>query len=144
MYNEDEIMLVENSDLNSPNAFFKPPTQVSPYVLIDPIKLCLILKGRSCPENPQKFYNEVFGALKQQLGKAEPNFIANINLEYYNTSTAKCLFGLFDELNFASDHGKSITVNWFYEKEDEDMLESGEDFSDMSDLEFNFIPIELI
>ena len=32
-----------------------------------------------------------------------------------------------------------MEVNWYYEEEDEDMLETGEDIADLLDLDFNFI-----
>jgi hypothetical protein len=39
-------------------------------------------------------------------------------------------------------NGKELTVNWFYEEGDDDMMEAGEDFCDLLDLDFNFIEIE--
>ena len=40
------------------------------------------------------------------------------------------------------ESGKELVVNWFFEEGDDDMMEAGEDYCDLLDLEFNFIEIE--
>ena len=46
----------------------------------------------------------------------------------------------FDILDEAAGAGKNITVNWIYNKEDEDTLEYGEEFQeDMQNLMFNLL-----
>ena len=72
----------------------------------------------------------------------ESKFTANIAFEYFNTSSSKCLFDVFKRLSKIEDSGKTITINWYYEEGDDDMMEAGEDYSDLLDLDFNFREIE--
>jgi hypothetical protein len=37
--------------------------------------------------------------------------------------------------------GKAIAVNWYYEEDDIDMMETGEDFQDLIDLDFNLVEL---
>ena len=46
------------------------------------------------------------------------------------------------DLSKIEDSGKTITINWYYEEGDDDMMEAGEDYSDLLDLDFNFREIE--
>ncbi len=59
--------------------------------------------------------------------------------EYFNTSSSKCLFDIFRQLKKMQMSGTNISVNWYYEAHDEDMLEAGEDYDDIVDLNFNFV-----
>ncbi|MDQ3394085.1 MAG: DUF1987 domain-containing protein, partial [Bacteroidota bacterium] len=65
--------------------------------------------------------------------------ILYVKLEYFNTSSSKCLVEVFRKLEKLHNIGKEIKIRWFYEAEDEDMLESGEDFKEILK-----IPIELL
>ena len=40
-------------------------------------------------------------------------------------------------------NGTQVPVNWYYDVEDTDMLEIGEDYSDLLDLDFNFIEYDI-
>ena len=38
-------------------------------------------------------------------------------------------------------HKVKATINWRYQEDDIDILEAGEEFSDLLDVEFNFIAV---
>ena len=65
--------------------------------------------------------------------------IANFKFEYFNTSSSKCLFDIFRKLNIVKESGFDLSINWYYEEDDEDMLEAGEDYADLLGIEFNYV-----
>ncbi|MFK7952088.1 MAG: DUF1987 domain-containing protein, partial [Ekhidna sp.] len=66
---------------------------------------------------------------------------ANFAFEYFNTSSSKCLFDLLKRLARYKTQGADVIINWFYEEEDEDMKEAGEDYEDILGVGFNYIPM---
>ena len=38
--------------------------------------------------------------------------------------------------------GNNVVINWYYEEDDEDMLEAGEDYEDIIKLPFNMVECE--
>lgn len=118
------------------------PTRVTPLINFDPDVGLLEIKGRSSPENSIQFYQKLIDNLGDFAENGQTDFTANIAFEYFNTSSSKCLYDLFKRLSRIRDTGKDITINWFYEEDDEDMMEAGEDYSDLLDLDFNFLEIE--
>ncbi|MEM7298694.1 MAG: SiaC family regulatory phosphoprotein, partial [Bacteroidota bacterium] len=60
---------------------------------------------------------------------------------YFNTSSSKCIYDILKEIKFLKERGKNVRVRWYYEQYDEDMMEAGEDYSDLLDLPFAFIEI---
>ncbi len=121
---------------------FIEPSKVTPLISFDPEEGILEMRGRSSPENAIQFYQKVIESLALYAQHGQGDFTANFAFEYFNTSSSKCLFDIFKRLVRIKESGKELTINWFFEEDDEDMMEAGEDYSDLLDLDFNFIEIE--
>jgi hypothetical protein len=79
--------------------------------------------------------------IEQYARDAKPKTIINIQLEYFNTSSSKCLLDLFKKLEAINNE---IVINWYYEEDDEDMLEAGEDYDAIINIPFRMIEIDEI
>jgi hypothetical protein len=67
---------------------------------------------------------------------------ANIALAYFNSSSTKMLFSIFDALDQAAEAGNQIIVNWYHEEEDETIFEFGEELkADFTSITFNDHPV---
>jgi len=101
----------------------------------------LEIKGRSIPENAVEFYKPLVDWIGSYGDVAKSDSQVNIQLEYFNTSSSKCILDVFKKLE--SINGKtSITINWYYEEDDEDMLEAGEDYQAIINIPFKMIEME--
>ena len=121
---------------------FIEPTRVTPLVNFDPEEGLLEIKGRSSPENSILFYQKIIDGLDEYAESGKGEFTASFSFEYFNTSSSKCLFEVFKRLGRIEENVISLVINWYYEEDDEDMMEAGEDYADLLDLEFNFLEIE--
>ena len=102
----------------------------------------LLLKGRSIPENSIEFYKPLIEWLESYSESPNSTTVLSVQLEYFNTSSSKCILDVFKKLESVS--GSDITVKWHYEEDDEDMLEAGEDYEAIIDLTFEMIEVEEI
>ena len=102
----------------------------------------LLLKGRSIPENSIEFYKPLIEWLEAYSQSPNSTTVLNVQLEYFNTSSSKCILDVFKKLESVS--GSEISVKWHYEEDDEDMLEAGEDYEAIIDLPFEMIEVEEI
>lgn len=119
--------------------FFIRATRITPSIYFNPEKGLLDIRGKSSPENPLAFYKHLNESI-DQFGTTEfKRLVVNCAYEYFNTSSSKCIYIIFKKLNdIRVEKGKQIVVNWFYEEEDEDMQEAGEDLSSFFNFEFNY------
>ena len=102
----------------------------------------LLLKGRSIPENSIEFYKPLIEWLEAYAESPSSKTVLSVQLEYFNTSSSKCILDVFKKLEVVS--GSEISIKWYYEEDDEDMLEAGEDYDAIIDLPFEMIEVEEI
>ena len=114
----------------------------TPHVNFDPETGLLELKGRSIPENSIDFYKPLIDWLDRYGRSPKAKTALHVQLEYFNTSSSKCILDLFKKLEGVRATGNEVTVLWHYEADDEDMLEAGEDYAGIINIPFKMIQIE--
>jgi hypothetical protein len=102
----------------------------------------LEIQGRSIPENSIMFYKPLKEWL--DLYSANPKQLTEVHLklEYFNTSSSKNIFELLKILEKIDEAGNNVVINWYYEKDDPDMLEAAEDYESFLKLSFNMVECE--
>lgn len=116
----------------------------TPSIHFDAASGSLELKGRSIPENSVEFYKPLNDWI-DSYGKAPVSATTvDVKLEYFNTSSSKCILDLFKKLESISGDKTKVTVNWYFEEDDEDMEEAGQDYQAIIGLDFNIIEVEEI
>jgi hypothetical protein len=117
-------------------------TPKTPTVIFDSEKGILEIKGRSIPENAIEFYKPLVDWLDDYAKTPQKQTDVNIQLEYFNTSSSKCILDVFKKLEAVRKDDNKVTVKWYYEEDDEDMLEAGEDYQSILKIDFEMIEIE--
>jgi hypothetical protein len=113
----------------------------TPTISFDTGNGILEIKGRSIPENSIEFYKPLVDQLEKYSGKPQGVTTVNIQLEYFNTSSSKCILDVFKKLENIHKGGSQIVINWYYEQDDEDMLEAGEDYQAIINIPFKMIEV---
>jgi hypothetical protein len=113
-------------------------TKKTPNVLLDPSGRIRI-GGRSIPEDASKFYDNILNWVLDYCNSPSDSTVVDIELEYFNSGSAKFVMQILRELSELLSEGRDLKVNWYYEEGDDDILERGEYYSSILDLEINFI-----
>lgn len=104
----------------------------------------LELQGRSIPENSVEFYKPINEWIDAYGKSPKANTTVDVKLEYFNTSSSKCILDLFKQLEGLNGNGTEVHVNWYFEEDDEDMEEAGEDYEAIISLPFKMIEVDEI
>ncbi len=118
------------------------PSNTTPTVRFDANTGVMQLSGRSTPENSVEFYKRLLDWFDEYSQNPCERTELNIKLEYFNTSSSKCLLDIFKSFNNLHKSGNDVIVKWYYEEEDEDMQEAGEDYSDLLNVPFEIIEVK--
>jgi len=116
-------------------------TPKTPTVTMNPETGVIEIKGRSIPENSIEFYKPIVDWLDEYAGSPVEKTVVNMQLEYFNTSSSKCILDVFKKLEVLKKNQNDVIINWYYEEDDEDMLEAGEDYESIIKVPFKMIQI---
>lgn len=117
-------------------------TKQTPGVNFDPEKGILEIWGRSIPENSFEFYNPLLVWLDEYTAEPKEKTVMQIKLEYFNTSSSKYILEVLKKLNIIEEKETEVLVEWYYDEDDEEMMETGEDYEDVTGLTFKLIEME--
>ena len=112
-------------------------TDDTPTIELNLSEGSLLIKGRSIVENPSEFYKPLLTHLSKYDESPSKKIKVNFQLEYFNTSSSKSILQILKQLKDLTLTGNTIEIDWYYDEEDDDILEIGEDFSSMVKVPFN-------
>jgi hypothetical protein len=125
-------------------------TVSTPEITFSPDENFFIIRGSSSPEDVRAMYYPVIEWVRNFVdeiisGKntsysSEKALIFQTDLCYFNSSSAKFFFDIFMELKRLIDNDIRVMVEWFYDEEDLDQKEAGNDIAQLVEMEFAFIP----
>lgn len=118
----------------------KKETKFTPYIELDPERGILEIRGKSYPENSFEFYQPIMEWIKNYFQNPQKLTKINIELIYFNSSSSKFLFDLFEFLESKTGSESAIVVNWIYDKENDMIEEAGQEFQ----VEFPKLDIRLV
>lgn len=125
---------------------FIPATQISPEINFSPDENIFYIKGISAPEDVRGLYYPVIEWFRLFIdslleGRSKNRKLRmQIDLEYFNSSSAKFLLDIFIEMKRLHPARIEAIVEWVYDEEDYDLKEAGEDIASLIEMEFDYIP----
>jgi hypothetical protein len=111
----------------------------TPKVVADGNAGLFEISGKSLPEDAFEFYKPLEKYVQGYIKQPQPKTTINLKLEYLNSSSSKKLLDVIGYFEQLFKHGYQIELNWFHHDEDQDMIDEGTEFANMTSLRVNFI-----
>jgi hypothetical protein len=92
--------------------------------------------GKSLPEDVIGFYTPVFSWLNQYVADPNDMTLFKVKVVYFNSASQRALNEIFTILSRIKVKGKEINVEWNYHEDDDEMMEAGEEYADITDIRF--------
>jgi len=104
----------------------------------------LEISESSYPEYTKEIYMPIVSWIDEYLQTDGRKITFNFKMDYFNTSTSSRFQKIIDSLDTYHNSGRGeVSVNWYYEEDDIDMLEAGQDYKKDVTLPFNLLPYSL-
>lgn len=117
-------------------------TVKTPQIEFDSEKGLISIEGISIPEDPQEFFMPLDEQLNEYVNAPNEKTFLEFRLEYFNTSTTLIIRNLIRKLHDISNKTQ-LNVKWYYETDDEDMEEAGDEFRMLfKNIDFDIIGVE--
>lgn len=124
-------------------------TETSPEINFSVEDNFFRISGTSSPEDVRALYYPIIdwvkeltdNILKGAINKysTENPFRFQVDLLYFNSSSAKFLYDIISELKRLTPSGIPLIIEWHYEKDDPDHKEAGEDISLLAEMDFTYV-----
>jgi hypothetical protein len=111
-------------------------TDDTPNVILDAENNIIEFSGRSLPEDVVTFYDPVLNWITEYIKNPNDKTEVIFRLEYFNTASSKLLLDILLKFEDILNKGKEVVVQWYYQEDDEDMQEAGEEYSELVDIPF--------
>jgi len=119
------------------------PTEMTPKVSLDSETGVLEISGKSFWENADSLYEPVLNWLEEvYLPKPAAQTRLTVQLDYFNTATAKALLGVFKKLEKIEAKGGSTQIIWRFNELDEDLEDSGLDYQELTSVKIVLEPFK--
>jgi hypothetical protein len=110
----------------------------TPEITLDKVKGIFEIQGRSLPEDVIDFYAPVYSWLERYVTNPNEDTFVKVRIDYFNSASQRALNEVFTILSRLTFKGRKVMVEWHYQTEDEEMLESGREYADITKLPFLF------
>lgn len=124
--------------MSTMDKYFVDKTQNTPYVSFDHENGELKIAGKSIPENTGDFYYPIYDWLKEYADNPASDTTFTFQFEYLNSGSSKCILEVFRILAERIAPKSNVKIVWYYEDEDESMLELGEHYESISEIPFEY------
>lgn len=114
------------------------PTDNTPNILMDPDGFIKI-KGKGMVLDNSKNFEKIAGWIDKYIADPADITYVSICMEYLNSYCTTKLITILKKISNVVFQDKKLVVNWYYEEDDEDILERGEHISESFNIPFNFI-----
>jgi hypothetical protein len=114
------------------------PTESTPKVVLDPEGFIMI-KGRWMNKNAAEFYKQIEEWIEIYVSNPAEITRVDICLEYFNGINSLVFISLLKKITDVKLKDKQVVINWYYEEDDDDILDQGENISTLLNLPVNLI-----
>ncbi|MBL4655056.1 MAG: DUF1987 domain-containing protein [Bacteroidia bacterium] len=98
----------------------------------------LEISGSSLPLDAKEFYQPIIHWINQYANAYLKNIKVVFQLNYFNTASARYLLDIMVGVDGFITDGKNAKILWYYDKDDFEMLESGEEFAELVAVPFEY------
>lgn len=113
-------------------------TKETPEVTLDAAGNKFEITGRSFPLNAKGFYAPILEWLETYATSPNSKTEFIFRLEYFNTPSSKSISDILKKMKEIKDAGNDVTVYWYYEEDDIDILDLGHVFARTVGMDFEF------
>lgn len=99
----------------------------------------LYIEGKSFPPDVNEFYNDILAWIDIYINSSPKMTNIHLKLEYFNTSSSKVLMDILYKFEDLHKKSNAVNINWYYPEDDEDMKETGREYSELINIPFKQI-----
>ena len=111
----------------------------TPKIILNKQENNFEISGKSLPEEVIGFYSPVLNWLDRYVIDPNDKTVFKIRLEYVNSASQMTIHEILSVLEKIKKQDREIEIEWYFMEDDDEMRESGEEYSEIINIPFKFI-----
>lgn len=114
-------------------------TSDTPTIKLDVGENRFEISGKSFPADVGVFYSPIIEWLTKYAENPLQKTVFELKMDYFNTASSKVILDILYKLEDLHNDGHEVLIKWYYPDDDEDMLETGEEYDEIVEVPFELI-----
>ncbi len=114
-------------------------SQDTPTIELDASAGKFEMSGKSFPADVAQFFQPILDWLDDYAESPLEKTVLVLKMDYFNTASSKVILDILYRFEDIANDGHNVLIKWYYPDDDEDMQETGEEYDDIVDVEFEHI-----
>ena len=111
----------------------------TPSVILDKENSLIEIKGYSFPDDAYAFYDQIIEWFKEYVKDPNTHTKVVFDFKYVNSTSSKYINDILKKLDGINSEGKTASVDWLFDVDDEDIQQLGSTLK-----EFHALPINVM
>jgi hypothetical protein len=113
-------------------------TDDTPSIILDSYGSNFEISGRSLPEEVISFYLPVMKWLDMYVANPNNKTVFKLKLDYINSASQRAIHEILSTIEKIKITGREVEVEWYFIEDDDEMRETGEEYSELINIPFIF------
>jgi SiaC family regulatory phosphoprotein len=114
-------------------------SKTTPEIYYSASERLFMISGVSTPINAFEYYQKIIEWLNVNDSNIDDQTEFKFHLPYFNSASMKALLMLLERIKSGITSGKTWTITWLVEEEDEFMQDAADSFQQILELKFKII-----
>ena len=111
-------------------------TDETPKVILNSGEGMFLFEGKSLPEDVTVFYDPILEWIAKYGESPNEKTVVLFKMDYFNTASSKMVLDILMAFEEIHEEHENVLIEWYYQEDDEDMEEAGDEFSDIVEVPF--------
>jgi hypothetical protein len=113
-------------------------TEDTPAIILNSRENHFEISGRSLPEEVISFYSPVMAWLDRYAADPNDKTVFKLKLDYINSASQRAIHEILTTMEKIKTRGREVEIEWYFVEDDDEMKETGEEYSELVDIPFSF------
>jgi hypothetical protein len=113
-------------------------TEDTPAIILNSRENHFEISGRSLPEEVISFYSPVMAWLDRYTENPNDKTVFKLRLDYINFASQRAIHEILTTMEKIKTRGRKVEIEWYFVEDDDEMRETGEEYSEQVDIPFSF------
>jgi hypothetical protein len=110
-----------------------------PKIVLDKQLDFFEISGISSHRDVSLYFEKVLKWFDNYLREPLKKTTVHFNIEYYNPESSFLIFKIMQKLQYLKDYGNDVHVRWYYDKDNDSILETGKDLKEIFVLDIDLV-----